>query len=204
MWKLFSEASLLLGNAKLYLCTFAIMNLVSCGRTVSRLELSCSLVTRDIVQTWHLFSEASRHGAAIKLITLEYAVKAQTSLAPLSRFRGSHVTTAHAHQCCRFQSYARTVPLRMKLTTREPTFLGSMTMDHVITACRRLTSTAYCQRNCTCALGLAIIQTSYPVAAFPTRTFSYLHCYKRHRSDSDTCQRTPHHSSLRHMFNLEL
>ena len=68
-----------------------------------------------------------------------YAVKAQTSLAPLSRFRGSRVTTAHAHQCCRFQSYAKTVPSRMKLTTkltkREPTFLGSMTMDHVITAC---------------------------------------------------------------------
>ena len=37
---------------------------------------------------------------------LVYAVKAQTSLAPLSRFRGSHVTTAHAHQCCTFQSYA--------------------------------------------------------------------------------------------------
>ena len=58
-----------------------------------------------------------------------YAVKAQTSLAPLSRFRGSRVTTAHAHQCCRFQSYAKTVPSRMKLKTkltkREPTFLGS-------------------------------------------------------------------------------
>ena len=40
----------------------------------------------------------------------QYAVKAQTSLAPLSRFRGSRVTTAHAHQCCRFQSYAKTVP----------------------------------------------------------------------------------------------
>ena len=55
------------------------------------------------------------------------------------RFRGSHVTTAHEQQCCRFQSYAKTVPSRMKLTTkltkREPTFLGSMTMDHVITAC---------------------------------------------------------------------
>ena len=44
------------------------------------------------------------------------AVKAQTSLAPLSRFRGSHVTTAHAHQCCRFQSYAKTVPSRLILT----------------------------------------------------------------------------------------
>ena len=60
-----------------------------------------------------------------------YAVKAQTSLAPLSRFHGSRVTTAHAHQCCIFQSYAKTVPSRMKLTmkltTREP---ASMTCDH--------------------------------------------------------------------------
>ena len=44
-------------------------------------------------------------------------------------------STAHAHQCCRFQSYAKTVPSRMKLTKREPTFLGSTTTDHVITAC---------------------------------------------------------------------
>ena len=46
-----------------------------------------------------------------------YAVKAQTSLAPLSRFRGSHITTAHEQQCCRFQSYAKTVPSRMKFTS---------------------------------------------------------------------------------------
>ena len=39
-----------------------------------------------------------------------YAVKPQTSLAPLSQFRGSRVTTAHVHQCCIFQSYAKTVP----------------------------------------------------------------------------------------------
>ena len=61
------------------------------------------------------------------------------SLAPLSRFCGSRVTTAHVHQCCIFQSYAKTVPSRMKLTMkltmREPTFMGSMTTDHVITAC---------------------------------------------------------------------
>ena len=70
-----------------------------------------------------------------------YAVKAQTSLAPLSRFRVSRVTTAHAHQCCIFQSYAKTVPSRMKLamkvTMREPTFMGSMTTD---TWSRRVTS----------------------------------------------------------------
>ena len=38
------------------------------------------------------------------VLTLEYAVKARTSLAPLSQFPGSRVTTAHAHQCCTFQS----------------------------------------------------------------------------------------------------
>ena len=69
----------------------------------------------------------------------QYAVKAQTSLAPLSRFRGSHVTTAHAHQCCRFQTYAKTVPSRLKLTSEIDkawtTFLGSTTTDHVITSC---------------------------------------------------------------------
>ena len=31
-------------------------------------------------------------------------------IAPLSRFRGSHITTAHEQQCCRFQSYAKTAP----------------------------------------------------------------------------------------------
>ena len=35
-----------------------------------------------------------------------YPVKAQTSLAPLSWFPGSHIPTAHVHQCCRVQSYA--------------------------------------------------------------------------------------------------
>ena len=39
-------------------------------------------------------------------IAVVYAVKAQTSLAPLSWFPGSRIPTAHVHQCCRFQSYA--------------------------------------------------------------------------------------------------
>ena len=34
-----------------------------------------------------------------------YAVKAQTSLAPLSWFPGSRKPTAHVHQCCRFSEY---------------------------------------------------------------------------------------------------
>ena len=77
----------------------------------------------------HLF-----HLVALLLsFILQYAVKAQTSLAPLSRFHGSRVTIAHAHQCCTFQSYAKTVQPRMKLTMKltmhEPAFMGSMTMD---------------------------------------------------------------------------
>ena len=36
-----------------------------------------------------------------------YAVKVQRSLAPLSWFPGSCKSTAHVHQCCRFQSYAK-------------------------------------------------------------------------------------------------
>ena len=51
------------------------------------------------------------------VIAVYAVVKAQTSLAPLSRFRGSHITTAHEQQCCRFQSYAKTVPSPMKLTS---------------------------------------------------------------------------------------
>ena len=56
----------------------------------------------------------------------QYAVKVQRSLAPLSRFCGSHIPTAHAHQCCRFQSYARShaiayeIDLQAKFTLREP------------------------------------------------------------------------------------
>ena len=59
-------------------------------------------------------------------VPLLYAVEAQTSLAPLSWFHGSRVTTVHAHHCCIFQSYAKNVPSRMELTMREP---ASMTTD---------------------------------------------------------------------------
>ena len=87
---------------------------------------------------WHMSDPARTHTPdclCLFLImfphtSLQYAVKAQTSLAPLSRFHGSRVTTAHAHQCCILQSYAKTVPSRMKLTMkltmREP---ASMTTD---------------------------------------------------------------------------
>ena len=69
----------------------------------------------------------------------EYVVKVQRSLAPLSRFHGSHIPSAHEQQCCRFQSYANSVRSPMKFT-REidiawTTFLGSTTTDHVITSC---------------------------------------------------------------------
>ena len=51
---------------------------------------------------------------------LLYAVKVQRSLAPLSRFRGSHILTAHEQHCCRFQNYANSVRSPMKFTLREP------------------------------------------------------------------------------------
>ena len=69
----------------------------------------------------------------------EYAVKAQTSLAPLSWFHGSRVTTAHMctnvvySELCEDCAVAN--DMTMKLTMREPTFMGSMTMDHVMMAC---------------------------------------------------------------------
>ena len=66
-------------------------------------------------------------------VCLLYAVEAQTSLDPLSWFHGSCVTTAHAHQCCIFQSYAKTLPSWMKLTMREPASMT--TVGHVITPC---------------------------------------------------------------------
>ena len=47
----------------------------------------------------------------------QYAVKVQRSLAPLSRFRGSHIPTAHEQKCCRFQSYANSVRSPMKFTS---------------------------------------------------------------------------------------
>ena len=41
----------------------------------------------------------------------------QRSLAPLSRFSGSHIPSAHEQQCCRFQSYANSVRSQMKFTS---------------------------------------------------------------------------------------
>ena len=46
-----------------------------------------------------------------------YAAKVQRSLAPLSRFRGSHIPSAHEQECCRFQSYANSVRSPMKFTS---------------------------------------------------------------------------------------
>ena len=48
----------------------------------------------------------------------QYAVKAQTSLAPLSLFPGSRVPTAHLHQCCRFQSYANSHAIAYEIYKR--------------------------------------------------------------------------------------
>ena len=59
---------------------------------------------------------APRYGSAA-LRWPQYAVKVQRSLAPLSRFRGSHIPSADEQQCCRFQSYANSVRSPMKFTS---------------------------------------------------------------------------------------
>ena len=76
-----------------------------------------------------------------------YAVKAQTSLAPLSRFRGSHITTAHEQQCCRFQSYAKNCAIANEIDKRNwqsvnhiPGIHDNGPRDHGLW---RLTLTAY-------------------------------------------------------------
>ena len=102
---------------------------------------------------WHFYLPQKN-----KSLFCVYAVKAQTSLAPLSRFRGSRITTAHAHQCCRFQSYAKTVQSRMKLTKHEPTFLGSRTTDHGVW---RLTLTAYWKSYVHNTLLACLIRATY-------------------------------------------
>ena len=48
-------------------------------------------------------SDSTTQTYAFLSLLAQYAVKAQTSLAPLSRFCGSRITTAHEQQCCRFQ-----------------------------------------------------------------------------------------------------
>ena len=91
----------------------------------------------------HLRAKQSRKShkiyAAFLRMELQYAVKVQRSLAPLSRFPGSHIPTAHEQECCRFQSYANSVRSPMKFTSEIDiawtTFLGSTTTDHVITSC---------------------------------------------------------------------
>ena len=81
--------------------------------TLQRLEHSTEWIWRFINHIWLIILlESVRHFRSVVTDT------------------GSRGTTAHAHQCCRFQSYAKTVPSRMKftmkLTMHEP---ASMTTD---------------------------------------------------------------------------
>ena len=48
------------------------------------------------------------------------AVRGRSSLRSVVMDAGSRGTTAHAHQCCIFQSYAKSVLSRMNMTMREP------------------------------------------------------------------------------------
>ena len=103
----------------------------------------------------------------VKPNTLLEAVRYFRSVVMPCRFTQ---TNAHAHQCCIFHSYAKTVPSRMKLTMkltmREP---ASMTTD---TWSRRVTSDFYsafqlkCQlpfvkysNNCYTLLGTSLFTT---------------------------------------------
>ena len=65
----------------------------------------------------------------------KYAVEAQTLLAPLSWFHGSRVTTAHAHQCCIFQSYAKTTVANEIDYEIDYAWASIHDNGHVITAC---------------------------------------------------------------------
>ena len=65
-----------------------------------------SILYFDLWKYNYLKSEIEKRTTAVTAHT-QYAVKVQRSLAPLSWFPGSRKPTAHVHQCCRFQSYAK-------------------------------------------------------------------------------------------------
>ena len=83
-----------------------------------------------------------------------YAVKVQRSLAPLSRFRGSHITTAHEQQCCRFQSFCENCAIANEIDKRNwqsvnhiPGIHDNGPRDHGLW---RLTLTAYTLKMMVC------------------------------------------------------
>ena len=105
-------------------------------------EYAVEVMSSLPARTWHAYLQ--NHDASAN--TLLEAVR---HFRPVVMDAGSRGTTAHAHQCCIFQSYAKTVPSWMKLTMREP---ASITTDkesrHV---------------------------TSYFYSAFGSRTFALWH-----------------------------
>ena len=80
----------------------------------------CDRGTRRLTRNWVVRCNLM----AITGSTWQYVVKVQRSLAPLSRFRGSHIPSAHEQECCRFQSMRtlcdRLWNLQAKFTLREP------------------------------------------------------------------------------------
>ena len=79
--------------------------------------------------------------------SFQYAVKAQTSLAPLSWFPGSHIPTAHVHQCCRFQSYANSHATPYEIYKSVNRIPGIHHNGPPRTTLWRLTLTAYSQSS---------------------------------------------------------
>ena len=88
-------ACMLLQHCNRGLCTVGMWKVVQSSfvwECIHACETTCYRTCSFTCTCLHL------HTKAPKL----YAVKVQTSLAPLSWFPGSRVPTAHVHQCCRF------------------------------------------------------------------------------------------------------
>ena len=66
----------------------------------------------------------------VGLLLEQYAVKVQRSLAPLSRFRASHILTAHEQECYRFQSYAKIYKRNLHCVNHIPGIHDNGPRDH--------------------------------------------------------------------------
>ena len=113
---------------KLYILTWSTTAVIETSAHEEKLWL-CSLhrMASSILAT---------AGGWILVCTSQYAVEAQTSLAPLSWFHGSRVTTARAHQCCIFQSYCEDCAVANEIDYEVDYAWASIHDNgHMITAC---------------------------------------------------------------------
>ena len=85
----------------------------------------------------HLLTQRAFKEVKHLILSIDTLLEAVRHFRSVVMDAGSPETTAHAHQCCRFQGYPKAVPSRMKSTMREP---ASMTTDK---GSRRVTSYFY-------------------------------------------------------------